>query len=945
MGIWAIVVTVVINGMDKIMPSLREIMQNVGPCEKIAILVHLSEKPNFEAIKNLPPKEYVEYLKNFCENSQRDILNYLKNSFPGKFCDLNPYWIFNGFYVKAEKEVIEALSQREDVEYIIEDFIIKIEEVIPSEEPGILTPTWNITKVKADSCWNAGYTGQGVIIGHMDTGVDVNHAALSGKWLSPYWYDPVNNQPSPYDDNGHGTHTMGTILGGDGNGPFANDIGVAPGAKFVTCKICNASGSCSSSWIHAGFQKILEWKSQGVQIVAASNSWGSTATTSTEFWQDCLNWRNAGIIPVFAIGNSGPGAGTAGTPGNFPIVIGVGATDSGDNIASFSSRGPAPNQAPWNNTQYWPRPDWNLIKPNISAPGVNVYSSLPNNQYGNMSGTSMATPHVAGAIAILFQKNGALTFTDVYNLLLDYADKPSQGAPYPNNNYGWGRLNVYQSLLHTPTPNMPNITLQSYNLQDAGGNGIWDPGETAYIRVTLYNSGINATNVNATLRTTSQYVTIQDSTSSFGNIPQGQSANNNNDPYIVVAASNTPVGTQVTFDLYITADGGYSNTQSFTVTIGQVGQDWVSHNCGNIVLTVTKWGSIGYLNSSGTGGEGCKYPPTSASHLFYGGFAIGTVMPYVIDRYYEANSVDDDDWKETAMKVMMYEPYPPFTEYSNARYSDSLGEQVKGIICEQRGWAWNDANGDDFVIMEFVLTNSSNQTVSGLYAGLFMDWDIGTYNQNQGGTDATRKMAYLYYGSTYMGSAILNPPRTSNLIKNLSVIDHDVYVYPYSGLPDSVELKFLNGTYSTPSTNRAYDWSTCISAGPFDLAPNQVVKFAVAIAGGADLTALQTHIDTAYARYWGVLAQERPISKPVFLRIYPTISKGEISLSYMLPYNTSAEINVISPSGRIVKEFSYSLEANGNIKKISLNELPKGIYIIKVNTPYKSTKEKVILVK
>ncbi|MEO0276476.1 MAG: S8 family serine peptidase, partial [candidate division WOR-3 bacterium] len=510
---YGVFLSIVINiGMDKIVPSLKEIMQNTGPDEKVAILVHMAEKPDFEKIKNLPPKEYVEYIKNFAENSQRDIINYLKTNFSNKIEGLNPYWIFNGFYVKATKDVIEELAKREDVEYIIEDFVIQLEEVKPAD-PTILTPTWNVTKVKADSCWNAGYTGAGVIIGHMDTGVDINHPALQGKWLSPYWYDPINGQPNPYDDNGHGTHTMGTILGGDGNGPFANDIGVAPGAKFVACKICNSGGSCPSSAIHAGFQQIATWRSQGVLIVAASNSWGSTATTSTEFWQDCINWRNVGIFPVFSIGNSGPSPNTAGTPGNFPIVIGVGATDANDNIASFSSRGPAPNQAPWNQTQYWMRPDWNRTKPDISAPGSNVYSSLPGGSYGNMSGTSMACPHVTGAIAIINQKNSALDVPTIYNLLLDWADKPSQGAPYPNNNYGWGRLNIYQALLHTPTPTMPNVYLESYTLQDAGGNGYWDPGETAYIRVTLRNTGANATNVNGTLRTTSPYVTIQDSTS------------------------------------------------------------------------------------------------------------------------------------------------------------------------------------------------------------------------------------------------------------------------------------------------------------------------------------------------------------------------------------------------------------------------------------------------
>ncbi len=464
---YGIIISMVINmGVDKIMPSLREIMQNTPPDEKIEIIVHLAEKPDFESIKGLKPKEYVEFLKNFSQNSQKDILNYLKNNFKDKISDLTPYWIFNGFYVKATKDVIEAIAQREDVEYIIENFEVPLADIVSSEKKSSETEAieWNILKVRADSCWMIGYTGEGVIIGHMDTGVDVNHPALAGKWLSPYWYDPVNNQPNPYDDHGHGTHTMGTILGGDGLGPFQYDIGVAPGAKFVTCKICNASGSCPTAAIHAGFQKQAEWKSQGVNIVASSNSWGG-GMTSTEFWQDVLNWRNLGIIPVFAIGNEGTTSNR--TPGNFPTTIGVGATDANDYIASFSSRGPAPNQPPWNDPQYWPRPDWNLTKPNISAPGASVNSSLPGGSYGTMSGTSMATPHVAGAIAILYQKNPQLTFTDVYNLLLDYARRPSHGAPYPNNTYGWGILNVYQSLLHTPSPGIPEslIVFTPFNFE------------------------------------------------------------------------------------------------------------------------------------------------------------------------------------------------------------------------------------------------------------------------------------------------------------------------------------------------------------------------------------------------------------------------------------------------------------------------------------------------
>ncbi|MEO0267124.1 MAG: S8 family serine peptidase [candidate division WOR-3 bacterium] len=550
------------------MPSLKEIMMNTSPEEKIGVLVHLVEKPDYESMKSLSPKEYVESLKRFSEESQRDIINYLKTNFSNKISDLKPYWIFNGFYVKATKDVIEELAKREDVEYIIEDFIIKIEEAIPGEEVEPNAIEWNVLRVRADSCWNIGYTGEGAIIGQMDTGVDVNHPALAGKWLSPYWYDPVNNQPNPYDDNGHGTHTMGTILGGDGNGPFTNDIGVAPGAKFVMCKICNSGGSCPATAIHLGFQKIADWKGSGVNIIACSNSWGSTNTLSTEFWQDCMNWRNVGVIPVFANGNSGPAPGTAGTPGNFPIVIGVGATAQGDSIASFSSRGPAPNQSPWNNQQYWPRPDWNLIKPNISAPGKNVRSSVPGGGYAVYSGTSMATPHVAGAIAIFFQKNQQIDFTTVYNVILDYADRPSQYGPYPNNNHGWGILNVYQSLLQLPGANVPYVIVSKTPFTDQNNNGMWDPGETIYLTVQVKNTGgAPIDSVKGILRFTSPYVTLlSDSVFYHGYLGIGDTSNST--PFVLKAAQNTPAGHQVVFTYHITGSGGYVADRQFTKTIG-----------------------------------------------------------------------------------------------------------------------------------------------------------------------------------------------------------------------------------------------------------------------------------------------------------------------------------------------------------------------------------------
>ncbi len=930
-----------------IYPTLQEKLQSAGPDDQIAVLVHLSDKPDFEGKRGMPHSEYVNYLKTFAENSQRTILAELNSKYSGKISDLKTYWIFNGFYMKATKDVIYYLAGRNDVEYIIDDQIIRLSMVTPSKEeiPAEKTVEWNVLMVKADSCWLAGYDGTGIVIAHMDTGVDPNHPALSGKWLgSPYWYDAVAGQSSPYDDQGHGTHTMGTILGGDGLGPFTDDIGVAPGAKYVSCKIFDYQGYTYLSWIHNGFQAIADWKAQGVNIVASSNSWGSTEVTNTEFWQDVINWRNLDIVPVFAAGNNGPNAGTINTPGSFPTAIAVGATNSSNNVASFSCRGPAPNQNPWNNTSYWPRSDWNFIKPNISAPGVSVRSALPGGSYASWDGTSMATPHVAGAIAILKQRNPNLTFEQIYNLLLDHAQQPSQGAPYPNNNYGWGILDIYQALLATPSPSEPAITYTGRTFTDENSNEIWDPGETIYIVVSLRNNGTDASNVNVALSTSTSGISVLDGNTSFNTISSNQEVNNSSDPFVVSASSSVSEGVAISFSLNITCDGGYEWNYNFDIPIGVPGSDLVNHSPGNIVLTVTRYGTLGYMSSSQSQGSGCRYPSSSASHLFYGAFAVGNDPTYVIDRYYESNNVDDDDWvtlTDPDGRTRIYSPYNSYHEFSKAAYSDAGGETTRGLTVYQRGYTFNDDNGPNYVILEYVLYNASNTPISNLYAGLFTDWDIGSASSNAGGTDTTRNMAYLYYSTTYMGTAVLNPLREQGLIANRSVIDHDVYVYPNSGLPDNIMWNFLNGTNSQANTNRSYDWSTVVSTGPFTIAPYDSVKVSFAVAGADNLTNLQAYFDDAYVRYWGIIMSEGETQRVIKFSINEIV-KGNV-LKLTVPEKGKITISAYDVRGSMV--FTTTIENKTYDFNIRMPDLPAGLYFVKVDTRKGSYTGKIIVVK
>ncbi|MEO0182520.1 MAG: S8 family peptidase, partial [candidate division WOR-3 bacterium] len=378
-------------------------------------------------------------------DSQKPIMEFLQR-FPGEIDSVLQFWIVNGIYLRASVRVIKELARHPSVRLI--SHIPEVKPIPIIEESGTTsrTPEWNIQRIMADSCWYYGYTGDSIIVGMLDTGIDTTHPALRGGKLIK-WRDFVYNNPNPYDDHGHGTAVAGVLCGGDGLGAFPDDIGVAPDAKLIFAKIFSASGNPYVDPLLA-----LQWMASlkadsGFNIKAINNSWGGSSTIY--FWDICNTLKLLEILPVFAIGNSGPSSQTANSPGNYPTVLGIGATNVNDTIVSFSSRGPAPDSVPWNDTTYWYRNDWNLTKPDLCAPGYSIRTAWLNQQYTTIHGTSLSCAHATGAVAILFEKNPNLSVTEIYNILLNNADRPAAGAPYPNNNYGWGRLNVWKALQAT----------------------------------------------------------------------------------------------------------------------------------------------------------------------------------------------------------------------------------------------------------------------------------------------------------------------------------------------------------------------------------------------------------------------------------------------------------------------------------------------------------------
>jgi bacillopeptidase F len=429
-----------------ITPELQAILEQASITDRIPIIVQTSQQGDLAHFAAAGYDDKILYLKDVAEQAQSDLLRYLPAV---GATDVKSFWLVSRIALKALPEVIRALARRDDVAFVMDDYVVKIEEGSCPEPlaDALDTPEWHITKIAADSCWLAGYDGQGIVVGNIDTGVEVTHPAFGGRWRSTNgWFDAVNGDSIPYDDNGHGTHTMGTLAGGDGLGPSPDDIGVAPGCSIVCAKAFDAGGGGQAAAIQACF----DWIAGTARPNVCSNSWGLGARTDTT-WAPCVrNLKNLNIIVTFTIGSYGPGDSTSNPPGSFPMCLGNGATTNTDDLASFTARGPAPNLPPWNVPSEWPRPDWSRINPSLVAPGVNVRSSHPGGGYEIYSGTSMGTPQVAGAAALLLQKRPSLAYPEIFTYLTDKADHPPQGGSYPNNGYGWGRLNCKRALDAVP---------------------------------------------------------------------------------------------------------------------------------------------------------------------------------------------------------------------------------------------------------------------------------------------------------------------------------------------------------------------------------------------------------------------------------------------------------------------------------------------------------------
>jgi subtilisin family serine protease len=471
-----------VNVVNKIAPWVVAQTANGQQAEFFVVLADQADLSGAAALrtKNEKGRFVHDALWNKSQTTQRAILRWLREH----GVEHRSFYIVNVILVKGTREIAEALARRPDVariegnpqvQNVLPQPVSAVETTSQPQVPATVEPGINYTH--APDVWALGFRGQGITVAGADTGQRWTHNALKPHYRGwdgqnashDYnWHDSIhdgvgnpcgNDSPEPCDDNGHGTHTIGTVVGDDGAG---NQIGMAPGARWIGCRNMDQGNGTPARYIECMEFFLAPYPvngnpNQGDPLKApdiTSNSWvcpPSEGCSANTLQAAVEAQAAAGIMMVAGAGNDGPDCSTVMyPPAIYAASYTVGALNTGtDTIAGFSSRGPVTIDGS------------NRVKPDITAPGTNTRSSFntSDNAYASLSGTSMATPHIAGAMALLwcarpdFRHDIAGSRTVLDSAAHFISSTLCGDAGPPNNVYGWGRVDISAAVGPTPSPN------------------------------------------------------------------------------------------------------------------------------------------------------------------------------------------------------------------------------------------------------------------------------------------------------------------------------------------------------------------------------------------------------------------------------------------------------------------------------------------------------------
>jgi subtilisin family serine protease len=872
-----------------------------SPDELFSVLVMLSDRSSgFQISQALHLDRYtrqaghalaLDFLRERSRESQSGLLEFLRGkSSTGEVESFKGHWISNAVSLRAFGSLILEVGLRSDVTAIYE--LDKFSVIEPTESrvngpEAVDTLPTALKIIGADQMWALGYTGAGRIVCTFDTGVDGTHPALSGSWRGnnghswqESWFDPVEGDSVPHwfsssTQPNHGTHTMGIIVAH--NNATGDTIGVAPGAQWISAGVIDIDG--------ADVFDAFEWAADpdgNPNTIAdvpdvVSNSWGypqSWLSCEPALWEAIDNLEALGVVVLFAGGNDGSSPQTMRNPANRASTpynsFAVGMVDWHSPpypVASQSSRGPSDC-------------DGASLKPQVVAPGISIRSTFPVSagSYGTLSGTSMATPYVAGAVALLRQYNPNAPVDSIKRALMESAlDIDAAG---PDNNSGYGLIDIPAAMARLAANSSPNLFVSTITSPHI------DPGDAVEITIAVANSGLGLTDVLGVLRTADPDVSLVDSAFTFGAIPLGAEVDNTEDPYVLTLSEAAESPQSVHLTLHLTGSGGYEKDIPLVFLVGDVEPRTRAsfvHDAGRATFSVTNYGQYGLapLSIRDLGLPGFVWPNDGSgdNHLYEMGLMIATGSEKVSDGTRGVtNLVSDNDFDPCPnVNMTSSEPGPYADQESFCCFDDSRAENPVGIRVTQRVLSFADSPDNDYVMMVFRILNSSGGSLTGLRVGLLSDWDFPYGGLSAGSSDrvgysASVDMIYMFnadsvFNPQYRGVAVISDFGASSA----RAIKNSDFLWDGDGAKEDEKWQFISGGINVFSSYLlAPDHACLVATGPFDLSAGDSVEAAFAVIGARTLDSLTASAVEARNVYLDILTWADTVAPSFTLNLLPS---------------------------------------------------------------------------
>lgn len=875
----------------------------------------------------------------------------------------------------ALEDAVNQLLATNIMEFAEPHYIYQMHNFIPNDPSANSTSTSTgqqsfFNRIRAFAAWDLALGGsQGdsnVIIGIVDSGTDTDHPDLVTQFVHNI-ADPINGIDDDLDgyidnytgydlagadfnnvvgdnnsnimgnNNNHGSHVSGCSAAATNNGFGVAGIGFNCKILPVKCAADNDTrGSGGVGYVITGYEGITYAADHGAKIINCS--WGGVSGGS--FGQTIVDYAtiNKNCLVVASAGNSN--LDEKNYPGSFNYVLSVAATNSTtDTKATFSTYN---------------------YDVDISTPGNNIYTTLYNNSYGVMSGTSMSSPITAGGAGLVQSKFNYTNALQIGQRLKQTSDNHyttgpnitgvgNTGAIYQNK-LGKGRMNLQRALTD---PTSPSVVFANSMVVDHNDNAIVI-GDSLFISGDFINYLDPTTNLTASITAVvgGAYVTSIDNNTSLGVINTLSTKNNNADPFKFKINAGTPDNAKITFQITL-YDGTYTDKYFIEVIVNV---DYINIAINDVATTITSKGKIGYNLDGQLQGLGFTYLGTNL--LYEAGFMVGTSSSAVSDCFRGATAGSADVDFQTSVKA--YKTLPGvFSEFDvHGRFNDAPASPTQNLLISHNAYAWSTVGNRKYVIVEYIMKNTGATSLTNLYAGIAADWDIDetTASENKSDYNAASKMGYIYStaaGGKFAGIKLLTntaPPVCYN-------IDNTAGGGGGVDINDAVDYYGTGDKYTTLSTNRYQAGLTgatggdivgVMSSGPFTINSGDSVKVAFALIAGDDLTDIVKSADSAQFHYnppivTGIDASSKNQINAV---VYPNPATNDLNFMINTSKSENIDIVLINTLGQTVKHIvRNNLNVGYNQINTDISQLPIGTYFYQIKTDDKTLKGKVVITK